>query len=58
MTNPGEDDADAAGWQDGQGLAWIFYSTQRSGNFDIYARSFSTVEDDVRGDPRYLGPWY
>ncbi len=24
---------------DGQGRAWIFYSTMRSGNFDIYARS-------------------
>ena len=24
---------------DGQKRAWIFYSTQRSGNFDIYARS-------------------
>ena len=24
---------------DGQGRAWIFYSTQRSGNFDIYGRS-------------------
>ena len=24
---------------DGQGRAWIFYSAQRSGNFDLYARS-------------------
>src|ERR1035441_1561998 len=24
---------------DGQGRAWIFYATQRSGNFDIYARN-------------------
>ena len=24
---------------DGQGRAWIFYSTQRNGNFDLYARS-------------------
>jgi hypothetical protein len=24
---------------DGQGRAWVFYSTQRNGNFDLYARS-------------------
>ncbi|MBZ5621332.1 MAG: DUF3604 domain-containing protein [Acidobacteriia bacterium] len=39
VTNPGEDVMRSAVAVDGQGRAWIFYSTQRSGNFDIYARS-------------------
>jgi hypothetical protein len=39
VTNPGEDAMRNAVAIDGQGRAWIFYSTQRGGNFDIYARS-------------------
>ncbi len=39
VTNPGEDAMRNAVAIDGQGRAWIFYSVQRSGNFDIYARS-------------------
>ena len=39
VTNVGEDAMRAAVAIDGQGRAWIFYSTQRSGNFDIYARN-------------------
>jgi hypothetical protein len=39
VTNPGEDAMRDAVAIDGQGRAWIFYSTQRNGNFDIYARS-------------------
>jgi hypothetical protein len=39
ITNGGEDAMRTAVAVDGQGRAWIFYSTQRNGNFDIYARS-------------------
>ncbi len=39
VTNPTEDAMRNAVAIDGQGRAWIFYSTQRNGNFDIYARS-------------------
>ena len=39
VTNPGEDIMRTAVAVDGQGRAWIFYSDQRSGNFDIYARN-------------------
>jgi hypothetical protein len=39
VTDAGEDAMRAAVAVDGQGRAWIFYSTQRSGNFDIYARN-------------------
>jgi len=38
ITNPGEDIMRVAVAVDGQGRAWVFYSAQRSGNFDIYAR--------------------
>jgi len=38
VTNAGEDLMRAAVAVDGQGRAWIFYSAQRAGNFDIYAR--------------------
>jgi len=38
VTNPTEDLMRTAVAVDGQGRAWVFYSTQRSGNFDIYAR--------------------
>jgi hypothetical protein len=36
---------------DGQGRAWIFYSTQRNGNFDIYARNATangTLSSEIR----------
>jgi hypothetical protein len=36
---------------DGTGRAWIFYSTQRAGNFDIYARSSGvdgTMSPEIR----------
>jgi hypothetical protein len=39
VTNANEDLMRTAVAVDGQGRAWIFYSAQRSGNFDIYARS-------------------
>src|SRR5579871_661198 len=39
VTNPGEDVMRSAVAVDGSGKAWIFYSAQRSGNFDIYAKS-------------------
>lgn len=39
VTGPGEDVMRTAVAVDGQGRAWIFYSTQRSGNFDLYART-------------------
>jgi hypothetical protein len=39
VTNTGEDLMRTAVAVDGQGRAWIFYSAQRSGNFDIYART-------------------
>ena len=36
---------------DGQGRAWIFYSAQRAGNFDLYARSAradGTLSSEIR----------
>lgn len=39
ITGTGEDAMRSAVAIDGQGRAWVFYSLQRSGNFDIYARS-------------------
>ena len=39
VTSPGEDLMRAAVAIDGQGRAWVIYSAQRSGNFDLYARS-------------------
>jgi hypothetical protein len=39
VTTPAEDAMRNAVAIDGQGRAWVFYSTQRNGNFDIYARS-------------------
>ena len=39
VTGTSEDLMRTAVAVDGQGRAWIFYSTQRNGNFDIYARS-------------------
>jgi hypothetical protein len=39
ITDATEDVMRTAVAVDGQGRAWVFYSTQRSGNFDIYARN-------------------
>jgi hypothetical protein len=39
VTSAGEDVMRSAVAVDAQGRAWVFYSAQRSGNFDIYARS-------------------
>jgi len=39
VTGTSEDLMRTAVAVDGQGRAWIFYCTQRSGNFDLYARS-------------------
>jgi hypothetical protein len=39
VTAAGQDIMRTAVAVDGQGRAWIFYSAQRSGNFDLYARS-------------------
>ncbi len=38
VTGTGQDLMRSAVAVDGQGRAWIFYSAQRGGNFDIYAR--------------------
>jgi len=51
VTNPGEDLMRTAVAVDGQGRAWIFYSAQRSGNFDLYARSAradGTLSSEIR----------
>jgi len=51
VTNPGEDVMRSAVAIDGQGLAWVFYSTQRSGNFDIYAKNATangTLSTEIR----------
>jgi hypothetical protein len=51
VTNPGEDAMRNAVAVDGQGRAWIFYSTQRNGNFDIYARNATengTMSSEIR----------
>ncbi len=51
VTNPTEDAMRNAVAVDGQGRAWIFYSTQRNGNFDIYARSAlanGTMSPEIR----------
>ena len=39
VTSTGEDAMRNSVAIDGQGRAWIFYSVQRNGNFDIYARN-------------------
>jgi hypothetical protein len=39
VTATGEDAMRAAVAVDGQGRAWIVYSVQRSGNFDLYAQN-------------------
>lgn len=51
VTGAGEDLMRAAVAVDGQGRAWIFYSAQRSGNFDIYARNAradGTMSPEIR----------
>jgi hypothetical protein len=51
VTNPGEDLMRAAVAIDGQGRAWIIYSAQRSGNFDLYARS-ARADGSMSGEIR------
>jgi hypothetical protein len=51
VTGAGEDVMRTAVAVDGQGRAWIFYSAQRSGNFDLYARSAradGTMSSEIR----------
>ncbi len=51
VTNASEDVMRAAVAVDGQGRAWIFYSAQRNGNFDLYARSAradGTMSSEIR----------
>ena len=51
VTNPGEDAMRSAVAVDGQGRAWIFYSVQRNGNFDIFARNAlanGTMSSEIR----------
>jgi len=51
VTSTGEDVMRSAVAVDGQGRAWIFYSAQRSGNFDIYARNSradGTMSPEIR----------
>ena len=51
VTTPTEDEMRVAVAIDGQGRAWIFYSTQRNGNFDIYARNSradGTMSSEIR----------
>ena len=51
VTTPTEDEMRVAVAIDGQGRAWVFYSTQRNGNFDIYARSSlanGTMSSEIR----------
>ena len=51
VTNPGEDIMRSTVAVDGQGRAWIIYSAQRNGNFDLYARSAAadgTMSTEIR----------
>jgi hypothetical protein len=51
ITAAGEDVMRTAVAIDGQGRAWVFYSTQRSNNFDLYAKRVTTpgvVSAEVR----------
>jgi len=51
VTTPTEDEMRVAVAIDGQGRAWVFYSTQRNGNFDIYARNSlanGTMSSEIR----------
>ena len=56
VTTPTEDLMRTAVAVDGQGRAWIFYSAQRNGNFDIYARNAHadgtlSAEIQITSDP-------
>jgi hypothetical protein len=51
VTSTGEDVMRTAVAVDGQGRAWIFYSLQRAGNFDIYARS-ARADGSLTGEIR------
>ena len=46
VTDPGEDVMRSAVAVDAQGRAWVFYSAQRGGNFDIYAKN-STADGNM-----------
>jgi hypothetical protein len=51
VTGTSEDVMRTAVAIDGQGRAWIFYSTQRNGNFDLYVRSATatgTLSSEIR----------
>jgi hypothetical protein len=51
VTGTGEDVMRTAVAIDGQGRAWVFYSAQRSGNFDLYARNAladGTLSSEIR----------
>jgi hypothetical protein len=51
VTGTSEDLMRSAVAIDGQGRAWIFYSTQRNGNFDIFARNATasgTMSSEIR----------
>ena len=51
VTEMGEDLMRTAVAVDGQGRAWIIYSAQRAGNFDLYARSAradGTLSNEIR----------
>ena len=51
VTNPGEDVMRGAVSVDRDGRAWVFYSTQRNGNFDLYARAAhadGTMSDEIQ----------
>ena len=51
VTAAGEDAMRSAVAVDGQGRAWVIYSVQRNGNFDLYARSAradGTMSDEQR----------
>jgi hypothetical protein len=51
ITAASEDVVRTAVAVDGQNRAWVFYSTQRTGNFDLYAKSITsagTVSSELR----------
>ena len=56
VTNSGEDIMRTAVTVDGQGRIWVFYSAQRNGNFDIFARAMDASgsagpEIQITSDP-------
>ncbi len=51
VTNTDQDAMRSAVAIDGTGLAWVFYSVQRNGNFDIYVRNSNasgTMSSEIR----------